>query len=247
MQAHTAQTDDPESQSSHVFFCSIPAAVGLCALSMALWCATDERHRPIMVHIIDTQQGETSWYPWITFLVFCLGVLLALVELVKRAERAAARAEAAARQINPEYAVPGQDSDTTVMRLAARWGADVLHSVANGASGVEAVRRAVPRIGGLRRVPEDDIGDTGSEVSTDELNMASVSDPNDWIARASQSVTPVPDVQRGMDELSGRSVWNAAALSSGGTFIPGIHATQSALVHRPIATAPRPSRSPTHG
>ena len=189
-----------------------------------------------------------SWAPWLTFMTFTLGVLIAFVDLVKRAERAAERAEAAARQINPGFAVPGRDSDSTVMRMAARWGADVLGAVAQGSTGVEAVRRAVPRIGGMHRVPEERAWDAGSEVSTEELPAMQPADPNDWIARASQSVTPVPEVQRQFERADARAAWNAASMGDRytGTFIPGVHDTHSAMVHRPSATAPRPVRSPTH-
>lgn len=205
-----------------------------------------------MVQIAHAVDGDVyqqpSWAPWLTFMAFTFGVLIALIELVKRAERAAERAEAAARQINPEFAIPGQDSDSTVMRMAARWGADVLGAVAQGSSGVDAVRRAVPRIGGLHRVPEERAWDAGSEVSTDEFPAMQPADPNDWVARASQSVTPIPDVQRQFDQADTQAAWNAAGMGGryGGTFIPGVHDTHSAMVHRPSATAPRPVRSPTH-
>jgi len=193
-----------------------------------------------------------SWSNRLALLCIAFGsvvIIAELLRLVKRAERAAARAEAAARQSNPEFVVIGRDSDDTIMRMAARWGAEVLDAIANGSSGVEAVRRAAPRVGGLQRVPEDGHWDAGSEVSTDDLHAAPRSDQNDWIARASQSVTPVPDVGRGLHELSGKAAWQPAAdttMINGGTFISGVHSTHSAMVHRPVATAVRPSRSPTH-
>lgn len=220
----------------------------MCAKHWTMSC----RHQCVkaMVHIYSVNGDvfqQPSWLPWCTGVAFSLGVLIALVELVRRAERAAERAEAAARRINPEFAVPGRDTDSTVMRAAARWGADVLSAVASGSSGVDAVRRAVPRIGGrLHGVPEDRT-DAGSEVSTDELPQHVQADPNDWVARASQSVTPVPDLQRQLYEADARAAWQAAgAGTSGGVFISGLHGTHSAMFQRPTAIASRPSHSPTH-
>lgn len=167
----------------------------------------------------------------------CVLALLFISDLVRRAERAAERAENAARRTDPSFAVVGRDSDNTMMRMAARWGADVLSAVANGTPGPEAVRRAVPRVAvGLSSVPED----AASEVSSDELPATRVADPNDWIAHASQAVTPVPDLQRSMEEAHRQQVWNAA----GTTFIPGIHDTRAIL--RPVAAHVRPRSSPTH-
>ena len=186
------------------------------------------------------------WWQQLLFLAAVSGILVYLSELVRRAERAAQKAEDAARQANPEFAIVGQDSDTTIVRMAARWGADVLSAIASGSSGVEAVRRAVPRIGSLPRAADG--FDAGSEVSTDEL-PANVPNPADWITCASQSVTPVPEVHRGVEELHTRSLWSASGLSGGGTFIPGVHETRSAIVHRPHATVarlPRPALSPTN-
>ena len=170
-------------------------------------------------------------------------VLLLLLELVKRAERAADRAEAAARRADPTFAIVGRDSDSTVMRMAARWGADVLSLVANGTPGAEAVRRAMPRIAtGLSSVPEHGSfsgGDASSDVSTDELPQAPAADPNDWVVRASNSVTPAPETQR-VDTAGIPSFYG-----TGTTFIPGIHETRAVI--RPSATAPsRPRLSPTH-
>lgn len=230
-------TGQIETVGSALVLYSVVVCVGLCALSMAPPCV----HSPY-----SPAMEQPSWVPWVTFTSFCFGVLLAIVELVRRAERAADRAEAAARQINPEYAVPGVDSDSTVMRAAARWGADVLSAVANGRSGSEAVRRAIPRVA-LGAVPEDRQWDAGSEVSTDELPAVPVFDPNDWVARASHAVTPIPEVQRRIDEASNRAAWNAAAVgSSGGVFVAGIHSTHAAMIQRPNALPARPSRSPTH-
>ena len=167
---------------------------------------------------------------WHVYVSVILGTLVALfaclVRMVERAERAAERAEAAARHINPEFVLVHSDHDYTIMRMAARWGSDVLDAVANGIPGGEAVRRAVPR---LHRVPEDRPWDTGSEASTDELPASHICDPNDWVARASQSVTPVHDS------------------SNSWMFRDGICATNvhsASTIRRPVAS--RPARSPTH-
>ena len=195
-------------------------------------------------------QRMELWLQWLSMAVCALAGLAFLMvfgDLVKRAEHAASRAEAAAKRVDPEFAVIGSDSDQTVMRMAAKWGADVLSSIANGHSGAEAVRRATPRIvGGLSSLHQEDVG---SEVSTEELPALSHSNGENWILHASQAVTPVPEVRCAMDNAQKTEAWNAAAATSFNQDEHFMHRgldRRSAIIHRPVAVARRRSRSPPH-
>lgn len=169
-------------------------------------------------------------------------IVFECLRLVKRAERAAERAEAAAQRVNPDFVLVRQENDMTLVRMAARWGADVLGAVAGGATGVDAVRRAIPRVVGLGSLNEctdvrsSNCYDTRSEVSTEDIPC----DPNDWVAHASRSVTPMPEQQ-----FFGSNSWLAESItSSGNLFVPGVHAIQSNVLNRSRVIAPRPNHSP---
>jgi len=68
-----------------------------------------------------------------------------LLRLVKRAENAAERAEKAANITNKEQVCVDHKRGDHMLRVAARWGSEVLNLIANGRSASEAVRLAVPR------------------------------------------------------------------------------------------------------
>lgn len=171
---------------------------------------------------------------WLTWVFWLLGnsiSFLILFSLVKRAERAAERAEAIVSQLDPAAvaavgAVGVDQFDHSIVTSAAQWGATILQAVADGVPTAAAIRAAtgVTTDRRLDSVREDTAGgwdDRQSEASIDDLREVArgtelVADPNDWVARASQSVTPVT-----------------------------VPVAISSLVHRPAASLPsRPSQSP---
>lgn len=146
---------------------------------------------------------------WLTWVFWLLGnsiAFLILFSLVKRAERASERAEAIVSQLDPAAmaavgAVDVNQFDHSIITSAAQWGAAVLQAVADGVPTASAIRAATGvttdrRLDSVREETAGGWDDRQSEASIDDLREVAretelVADPNDWVARASQSVTPV--------------------------------------------------------
>lgn len=150
-------------------------------------------------------------------LVACMAVTsVTIAHMLRRTELAAERAIQALRMQRgePEVVQPDAHSppgSSAMMRAAARWGADVLSSIAGGASGEHAVAAALPRINGNHR--NYAASEAGSEASAQELSGFG-DGGNDWVMHAARSVGTTPIVSDGLHGVRAQEVRNAARMAS---------------------------------
>ena len=135
-----------------------------------------------------------------TVFVGCIAIISStLAHMVRRSEQARADTARMLRRGGEEQTRASgyapQDSNA-MMRAAAKWGADVLSSIAGGASGEHAVWSALPRINGNHRSSSSSApSEAGSEAE-----LSGLGDGTDWVMQAARSVSTTPIVS---DRLEG--------------------------------------------
>lgn len=152
-----------------------------------------------------------------TIFVGCIAIIsTTLAHMERRAQHTHERTVQLLRQ--HRHAVDGEpvpvngDSPreaNAMMRAAARWGADVLSSIARGTSGEYAVWNALPRINGNGRSRS-----APSEAGSDVSDLAGLGEGSDWVMQAARSVSTTPIVREHLEGTRATELRNVARMAT---------------------------------
>jgi len=151
-----------------------------------------------------------------TIFVGCVAIISStLAHMVRRLEQAREDTARMLRRGGQEQAPPNghapQDSNA-MMRAAARWGSDVLNSIAGGASGEFAVWSALPRINGNGRAAGNS-SYAPSEAGS-ESELYGLGDGTDWVMNAARSVSTTPIGSERLEGARAQAVQNAVHMAT---------------------------------